>query len=89
MANPFKKNYNGKKPFDLINDYQMKIIYKKIANLYYINTFKRSKLFVNNIQNKFIDFVKEEFITPDSKDFSKIIDDIEKEINKGKKKEKK
>ena len=89
MANPFKKNYNGKKPFDLINDYQMKIIYKKIANLYYINTFKRSKKFINNVQNKFIEFIRDEFITPDSKDFSKIIDDIEKEINKGKKKEKK
>ena len=89
MADPFKKNYYGKRPFDSINDYQMNIIYKKIVNLYYINTFKRSKLFVNNIQNKFIDFVKEEFITPDSKDLSNIIEQISKEINKDKKQDKK
>ena len=89
MADPFRKNYYGKKPFDLNDDYQMKIIYKKIENLYYINTFKQSKKFINNVQNKFIDFIREEFITPESKDFSKLIDDIEKQINKGKKKEKK
>ena len=89
MANPFRKNFNGKKPSDFINDYQMNLIYKKFVNLYYINTFKRNKFFINNVQNKFIDFIKNEFITEDSKDIAEIIEQISKQINKDKKQEKK
>ena len=83
MANPFIKNNKGKKPFDDTKDYEMNIIYKKISNLYYINTFKRSKLFVNNIQNKFIYFIIEEFSTQISRDPLNIIENLSILIKKG------
>ena len=88
MASPFIKNNKGKKPFDNIDDYQMKVICKTIINLYYINTFKRSKFFIKNVQNKFIDFIMEEFKTQISKETLDIIEQIWNRINKGKNKEK-
>ena len=88
MASPFIKNNKGKKPFDNIDDYQMNVIYKTIINLYYINTFKRSKFFIKNVQNKFIDFIMEEFKTQISKETLDIIEQIWTRINKGKNKEK-
>ena len=83
MANPFIKNNKGKKPFDDTKDYEMNVIYKKISNLYYINTFKRSKVFVNNIQNKFIYFIIEEFSTQISRDPLNIIENLSILIKKG------
>ena len=89
MANPFIKNNKGKKPFDNINDYEMNIICKKIENLYYVNTLKRSKLFVINIQKKFIDFIMEEFSSQINKETLKIIEQISSRINKGQNEESK
>ena len=89
MANPFIKNNKGKKPFDCMDDYQMNIIKEKIINLYYTNTFKKNKIFVNTLQNKFIDFIMDEFSTQISKETLDIIDQISIRINNGKNKDKK
>ena len=83
LANPFIKNNKGKKPFDDINDYEMNVINKKITDLYYKNTLKRSKLLVNNIQNNFIKFIIEEFCTQVSKDNLNIIEHLSILIKKG------
>ena len=83
-ADPFVKNNEGKKPFDDASDYEMNIIHNKIENLYYINTFKKSKLFVYNVQKKFIDFIMEEFRTQISKDPLNIIENLYKKKKKGK-----
>ena len=88
MANPFIKNRKGEKPFDMGKDYQMNIIRKRIENLYYINTYKRSKVFINNIQNKFINFIKDEFKTQLSKECLDIIEEFEKDKEKKLKQEK-
>lgn len=89
MANPFKRNYKGKRPFDYINDYQMNLIYKKIERLYFVNEFKRNKYYINDIQNKFIDFILDELSNQLSKVTLDLIGQISKRINKGKKEEKK
>ena len=89
MANPFKRNYKGKRPFDYINDYQMNLIYKKIERLYFVNEFKRNKYYINDIQNKFIDFILDELGSQLSKVTLDLIGQISKRINKGKKEEKK
>ena len=82
MANPFKKNHKGRKPFDYMKDYQMNIIYSIIENLYYKNIFKKSKFFVNNVQNKFIDFIRNEFSTQTSKEVLDLIDQFTNNIKK-------
>ena len=84
MANPFKKNNKGKKPFDYIKDYQMNYIYTTIENLHYKNIFKKSKFFVNNVQNKFIDFIREEFSTQVSKEALELIEQFTNNIKKDK-----
>ena len=89
MADPFVKNNKGKKPFDDVTDYEMNIIHEKIENLYYINTFKKSKLFVYNVQKKFIDFIMEEFRAQISRDTLNIIENIHNRIKKGKNEESK
>ena len=86
MANPFIKNNKGRKPFDLVKDYQMNMIKKRIEHLYYINTFKRSITFINNIRTQFIKFINDEFRLQLSKECLEIIGEIEKRKN-GKKKD--
>ena len=84
MANPFKKNNKGKKPFDYMKDYQMNMINTTIENLYYKNIFKKSKFFVNNVQNKFIDFIRDEFSTQVSKEALELIEQFINNIKKDK-----
>ena len=79
LASPFIKNNIGKQPFDYSNDYQMRIIYKKITTLHYKNTFAKNKLVYENIQNEFIKFILDEFATQIKRDCLIIIKDIERD----------
>ena len=67
----------------------MNLIYKKIERLYFVNEFKRNKYYINDIQNKFIDFILDELSNQLSKVTLDLIGQISKRINKGKKEEKK
>ena len=79
LASPFIKNTKGKKPFDYSNDYQMRIIYKKIINLHYKNMFVKNKFVYENIQNEFIQFILDDYTTQIKKDCLIIIEDIERD----------
>ena len=42
LASPFSKNKDGKKPIELTNDFQMKILLDKITTFYYLSLFKKT-----------------------------------------------
>ena len=61
LASPFIKDKNGKKPIDLTNDFNMKIVLKKIMEYYYISFFQKYSKQYEIIQKYFTFFILDEF----------------------------
>ena len=61
LASPFIKNQHNKKPIDCSNDVQFNYMFKKIVDIHYKYSLSRTKLFYQNVQKEFANYVIFEF----------------------------